>query len=268
MDNENNAMQSSTLLQGTPDIFGGLTITQLPHFSSPDLFRDLLQRSLAHWKMNKIRGVWLKIRVNQTELISVAVQLGFVFHHAKPDYLMLTTWLPLDEVNKLPNFASHYVGIGGFVLNSKQELLVVQEKFYPFWKFPGGLVDPGEDLDAAVLREVEEETGIKARFLSLICFRHSLKASFQMNDIYFVARLEAITEEIRIDPDEILKCEWMKLDEFINQPCVSLMSKHVAELIKQELANQKQNDWFKHAASSDKMIAPIYGPKFHQFFET
>ena len=39
-------------------------------------------------------------------------------------------------------------GVGGFVLNDKNELLVIQEKYLtslkrPIWKIPGGLADPG-----------------------------------------------------------------------------------------------------------------------------
>ena len=39
-------------------------------------------------------------------------------------------------------------GVGGFVLNDKNELLLIQEKYLtslrrPIWKMPGGLADPG-----------------------------------------------------------------------------------------------------------------------------
>lgn len=37
------------------------------------------------------------------------------------------------------------VGVGGFVVNDKSQILVVSEKYYtfPHWKLPGGMVDPG-----------------------------------------------------------------------------------------------------------------------------
>lgn len=66
--------------------------------------------------------------------------LGFVFHHAKSDYVLMTNWLS-NEANKLPHYASHYIGVGGqdfvhyniksvigVVINEKNEILVIQER--------------------------------------------------------------------------------------------------------------------------------------------
>ena len=61
---------------------------------------------------------------------------------------MMTTWIHDSEPNHLPHYAGHYIGVGGFVVNERDELLVVQERFSPLgikhWKLPGGHKDPGE----------------------------------------------------------------------------------------------------------------------------
>ena len=38
-------------------------------------------------------------------------------------------WLPENEPNKLPHYATHFVGVGGLVINDeKDEVLVIQER--------------------------------------------------------------------------------------------------------------------------------------------
>ena len=43
---------------------------------------------------------------------------------------------------QVPTYAHHTVGVGGFVVNEKDELLVIEERFRfqdkPHWKLPGG----------------------------------------------------------------------------------------------------------------------------------
>lgn len=55
-------------------------------------------------------------------------------------------WLPSDEPCQVPSYAHTMVGAGAMVVNDKNEILVVQEKYYkrPHWKLPGGYVDPGK----------------------------------------------------------------------------------------------------------------------------
>ncbi|MFN8309059.1 MAG: NUDIX domain-containing protein [Chitinophagales bacterium] len=57
-------------------------------------------------------------------------------------------------------YADGIVAAGGLVSNEKDELLVIFRR--GFWDLPKGKVDKGERILHAALREVEEETGVKA----------------------------------------------------------------------------------------------------------
>jgi len=62
------------------------------------------------------------------------------------------------------------VGVGGVVVHEDRVLLVQRgtEPLRGRWTIPGGLIDVGETLREAVIREVKEETGLDVEPLELI----------------------------------------------------------------------------------------------------
>ena len=65
---------------------------------------------------------------------------------------------------------SPLVGVGGVVVHAGRVLLVQRgtEPLKGRWTIPGGLIDVGETLREAVIREVKEETGLDVEPLELI----------------------------------------------------------------------------------------------------
>lgn len=131
--------------------------------SSPGEFHGLLRASIDAWRAQGKRGVWLRVPTSKAALAGPAAELGFEFHSASPGWVLMTRWLPSGP-NTLPAGASHQVGVGAIVVNSKGELLVVQERNGPLkgtgvWKMPTGLSDYGEDVMDTAVREVHEEAG-------------------------------------------------------------------------------------------------------------
>jgi 8-oxo-(d)GTP phosphatase len=60
------------------------------------------------------------------------------------------------------------VAAGAVVLrrsSSTEEVLLVHRPKYDDWSFPKGKLDPGESPHEAAVREVEEETGVRATLL-------------------------------------------------------------------------------------------------------
>ena len=79
-------------------------------------------------------------------------------------------------------------------------MLCIQERrpsmeFGALWKLPGGLVENGESIQEAAVREVWEETGVKANFLSILGFRELMKYQWGQSDLYFVCVLEPEGDE-------------------------------------------------------------------------
>ena len=114
------------LLASTENPFGGVIVDPKGLVENPLVFQNDLCQSVASWRTQSYRVVWLEIPIELSKLIPVAVEQGFVFHHSGNDYLMLTCCLEQDAF--VPAYASHYIGAGGVTLNSRQELLVVSEK--------------------------------------------------------------------------------------------------------------------------------------------
>ena len=243
----------------------------------PAAFGRRLRSSLEHWRAAGRRGVWLKLPLPQASLLfTVAVEEGFEPHHAEKDYVMMTQWLPgpppktsssssaeaeappppptaaaaADEkknqnnnhknnnrFSKLPSYASHQVGVGAFVLNSKNEVLVVQEASGPLkgkgvWKMPTGLADAGEDVPRAAAREVLEETGLRAEPTSVLAVRQAHGFAFGRSDLFFVVALrpeEGDSDEAQAamaldssklvpQEEEVCAARWMPLEEYCAMP--------------------------------------------------
>jgi 8-oxo-dGTP pyrophosphatase MutT (NUDIX family) len=213
----------------TPDQFGGVIVK--PEHLPEDVatFAAVLGRSLETWQAAGLRLVWLNVPIARAALIPIAVEAGFVFHHSDEGELTMTR--RLVEHAFVPTHATHYVGVGGVVLNQRNELLVVCEKHRRtsrrYYKLPGGALQPGEHLVDAVLREVFEETGVRAKFEALVCFRHWHGYRYGKSDIYFVCRLIPLSEEVTLQAEEIEECQWMPVVEYLASELVSPFNKRI-----------------------------------------
>lgn len=218
-------------LEATPNRFQGIELDSvaLPH--DAEEFRTRLAASLREWKREAFKVVWISIPIERAELIPVATQAGFSFHHSGTDYLLLTK--RLEPAALIPEYATHYIGAGGVVINSRDELLVVSELHRrsesPYYKLPGGALHPGEHIAACVQREVFEETGVRAKFEKLVCFRHWHGYRYDKSDIYFVCRLSPLTEAIAIQAEEIEECHWLPISEYLSSDSVSTFNKHIVK---------------------------------------
>ncbi|XP_047323460.1 nudix hydrolase 8 [Impatiens glandulifera] len=214
--------ERKVLLDAFDDEYGGVIIDAEKLPSNPRVFASVLHSSLSHWRTQGKEGVWLKLPVQRSELVPIAVEEGFEYHHAERGYVMMTYWLP-EGPSLLPANASHQVGVGGFVINDYNEVLVVQEKYCApalvgFWKLPTGFINESEEIFSGVVREVKEETGVDTEFAEVVAFRHVHNVAFEKSDLFFICMLRPLSTHIFIDHLEIQAAKWMPLVEFIEQP--------------------------------------------------
>nr|XP_011460062.1 PREDICTED: nudix hydrolase 2-like [Fragaria vesca subsp. vesca] len=213
------------LLKGRNDEYGGVIV----HMDDDEpldtpTFVSSLSSSIALWKQQGKKGVWLRLPIQQANLVEAAIQQGFWYHHAEPHYLMLVYWIP-NSAHTLPENATHRLGIGAFLINQNREVLVVQEKGGQhggtgLWKLPTGAVDEGEDIYAAAVREVKEETGIDSEFVEILAFRQIHKSFFEKSDLFFLCMLRPLSFDIQKQDQEIEAAKWMPFEEYAAQPFV------------------------------------------------
>ncbi len=115
------------------------------------------------------------------------------------------------------------------MLNGKGEVLVVQERTGPaarpgFWKLPTGVANQGEEIHAAAVREVLEETNVATEFVGVVGFRQAHGVAFGKDDLFFLCALRlADPERTDVTPQEseIAAARWMPLAEFETMPHVA-----------------------------------------------
>ncbi len=220
------------LIESTENAFGGVIIEPAALQADPAEFDRMLAYSIEAWKQADYRVAWLQVPIEHSQLIPIAVEQGFTFHHSEEDYLMMTH--QLEEGAFVPAHASHYIGAGGVTINDKRELLVVSERYHrqksdgpPRYKLPGGALHAGEHLVEGVIREVKEETGVDTEFDALVCFRHWHGYRYGKSDIYFVCRLHPVSHEISIQAEEIAESLWMPVEDYLGAENVSVFNKKI-----------------------------------------
>ena len=116
--------------------------------------------------------------------------------------------------------------VGGCFCESEGKLLFLLRSSHKpqgnTWCVPGGKLEKGETPQAAVVREVKEETGLLLAEDSLT-YCQKVYVRFPERDIVlhlFRAPLAVIPSELSIAPDEHSAYRWVTFDEAANLPLI------------------------------------------------
>ena len=104
------------------------------------------------------------------------------------------------------------VGVGGAVVNDGRLLLVRRASAYGHgnWQIPGGFIERSETLQDAVLREVQEEAGVKAEIRGILAVRSRFD---DRNSTYVVFLLDWESGDPKPDGGETDDARWFTFDE-------------------------------------------------------
>jgi ADP-ribose pyrophosphatase YjhB (NUDIX family) len=104
------------------------------------------------------------------------------------------------------------LGVRGVVRDERGRVLLVEHSYVPGWWLPGGGVDRGETLEAAMARELVEEAAVEALERPRLISMHSNEPRFRGDHvaIYRIDRGRRL--ELKPDPREISAVEFFAPD--------------------------------------------------------
>ena len=118
--------------------------------------------------------------------------------------------------------------VAAVIMNEEGEMLIAERSHIRgSWQFPQGGVDPGEGLEEALFREIEEEIGVKPELIKLLQRKGGYRYDFPkgrlkfgiyggQEQVYYLCRFLGKDRDINLDTDhrEFGRWRWIKPDRF------------------------------------------------------
>lgn len=130
------------------------------------------------------------------------------------------------------------VGCGAAILNDANQILLLRRLKQPeagCWGLPGGKVDPFETVPAAVIREVQEETGLNVQLGALLCVVDQIDPVAGTHWVAPVYRVQQYTGQPHIcEPHKHDGLEWFALDAL--PPPLTIATQQAVAALKDQAA--------------------------------
>jgi len=191
-----------------------VTITRLSDFDTTETTH---YDSVQDFRLSKLKDVRFSghvVLLNVTP--TLAAQIIEMLDNHPEDLLSLTlvSSTPKEITEKIKSMYKVVKAAGGVVLKNNQWLLMYRRKV---WDLPKGKLDRDERSRKAAVREIEEETGVKARIKGKICttwHTYTLQNSRILKRTKWYV-LECVNDS-KMAPqteEDIEKLEWMAYPE-------------------------------------------------------
>jgi ADP-ribose pyrophosphatase YjhB (NUDIX family) len=129
------------------------------------------------------------------------------------------------------------VAVSVALMDGDGRILLVRRRFEPgsgLWSIPGGLVELGETLRKAALRELEEETGLKADINGIIDVVDTIiREGGLVKYHYVIIVFEAgnPSGELRCCSEECTDVGWFRFDEALSMELTKTARRVLEKLI-------------------------------------
>ncbi|MDN7243602.1 NUDIX hydrolase [Planococcus sp. N028] len=131
-----------------------------------------------------------------------------------------------------------WLAAAGLVVNSQREWLVVKKRYGGLkgkWSLPAGFVMASETIDQAVLREVQEETGMDCDVQGMIGFRSGvIRQEISDNMAIFLLKAQDENQPFTVQESEIYEAAWISPEALAKNEEVSVMLHEMAAYVTEE----------------------------------
>ncbi|MGA8543074.1 MAG: NUDIX hydrolase [Thermoplasmata archaeon] len=148
------------------------------------------------------------------------------------------------------------VSVGG-VLIREGRVLVNRASYRTRFTIPGGFVERGESLEAALVREFEEETGVLVRPDRLFLARYEV-ANATESDAYYAFLVSYVSGEPAPRPPEIVEVRDPALDEALRADWISDASRFALRCALERGAGWARGSWQSRAEP------PLFTEVYHR----
>lgn len=134
---------------------------------------------------------------------------------------------------------THFVSVAGLVTNENKEILLIKSPWRG-WEYPGGIVESGETLQEALIREIKEESGVDVKITGIIGLSKNIG-----RDIVSIDFLCKFIKGELTTSNESLEVKWIEEQKALDMVTFSSTKKRLENMLSEKdtfnCFNFKQN---------------------------
>lgn len=117
------------------------------------------------------------------------------------------------------------VGVGAVIINESNEILLLKRVKEPesgYWTIPGGTVEFGEKIEETIVREIEEEIGVKSAIIKLLGVTNHIlpeEHTHWVAPAFLVKIIEGTPRNM--EPHSHSEMKWFSIDKLPHNPTMT-----------------------------------------------